>query len=184
MHPKDIMQKFNKNGTPILDAGISFEELHREGKGKHLLGGSLIVIYRKNNGKIELLFQQRSKAMLTDAEKWDIPGGYVNLGETPIETALREAKEELDLSLDPEKLQFAFSLRQTTEICNYYLCDFTDEDQAIHFNDGEVQAIKWVDFDTFKYRKEEIGLKEPLLINNFFFELITFMLEQHENLDK
>ena len=184
MHPNDVMQKFNQNGTPIPDAGISFEELHKEGKGKHLLGGSLVVIYRKKDGKIELLFQQRSKQMLTDAEKWDIPGGYVNLGETPTETVLREAKEELGLNLNPEKLQFTFSLRQTTEICSYYLYDITDESQEIYFNDGEVQAIKWVDFETFKHRKEEIGLKEPLLINEFFFELIAFRLEQNGNLDK
>ena len=36
MHPQDIMQKFNINGTPIPNAGISFEELHKEGKGIHI----------------------------------------------------------------------------------------------------------------------------------------------------
>lgn len=184
MHPQDIMQKFNVNGTPIYDNGISFEELHQVGKGKYILGGSSTVIYRRNEGKIELLFQQRSEKMLTNPGKWDIHGGYINLGETPIDTVLREVKEELDLDLNPEKLQFAFRLKQINEICSYYLYDITDENQEIHFVDGEAQATKWVDFETFKYRKEEIGLKEPLLVNKFFFELITFMLEQNGNLDK
>ena len=35
----------------------------------------------------------------TYKDSWDVPGGYVNDGETPREAAIREVKEELDLAV-------------------------------------------------------------------------------------
>lgn len=37
----------------------------------------------------------------TYKESWDIPGGYINTGETPREAAAREVQEELGLNLEP-----------------------------------------------------------------------------------
>ncbi len=185
MHPEDRIQKFKKNGEPISDGGITFKEMGNHENHDFLVGGSMVIVYRRTENGLELLFQQRAASMLTDPNKWDIHGGFINYGETPLEAMVREAEEEVGLKLDPEKLRFCFRIRQhINEFCNFYLYDLTNENQEIHFNDKEVQAVKWVDFETFKYHREEIDIKENLQKNEDFITLSIRFLERYGNLDK
>ena len=184
MHKEDKIQKLEQNGKPILDGGITFCEMYPDKNREYLSSGAGILIYHQNEGKIELLFQKRSQKMMTDPGKGDIHGGYVNYGETPLETVIRETKEELGLSLNPEKIKLAFMLRQPHEVCYYYIYDFTDEKQKITFEDGEAKAIKWIDLKTFKTTPEIINLKEPLISNKQFLSLAAAYLENYGNLDK
>ena len=39
-------------------------------------------------------------------DTWNLPGGVVDEHESPLSAAVREVKEELDLSVEPSKLQF------------------------------------------------------------------------------
>lgn len=48
------------------------------------------------NNKKEILILKRS-----DNNKWGFVGGWVDLGESPIKTAIREAKEEAGLEIEP-----------------------------------------------------------------------------------
>lgn len=50
-------------------------------------------------GKLLLAFSKNKKA-------WYLPGGKVDASETPEEAILREIKEELDVSLDPNLVKF------------------------------------------------------------------------------
>ncbi|MGQ0631950.1 MAG: NUDIX domain-containing protein [Sporichthyaceae bacterium] len=50
-----------------------------------------------------LFFDEDGRVLLvkpTYKEGWDIPGGYVNIGETPRQAAVREVKEELGLDIE------------------------------------------------------------------------------------
>lgn len=40
----------------------------------------------------------------TDGNRWDIPGGYINRGESPAEACRREVREELGLDRRPTRL--------------------------------------------------------------------------------
>lgn len=57
---------------------------------------STVAIFHKNN----ILMGVRR-----DVGKWTMPGGHLNAGETPLEGAVREVKEEAGLKLDPEGLR-------------------------------------------------------------------------------
>ncbi|MDO4535402.1 MAG: NUDIX hydrolase [Clostridium perfringens] len=61
--------------------------------------GTIIV-----NNKGEILLQQR-----TDNNKWGFPGGSLELGESFEEAAIREAKEEVGLTLKTLKLFNVYS---------------------------------------------------------------------------
>lgn len=185
MHQKDRIQKLYSNGAPILDGGITFEE-HIEGKNRdYLLGSTIIIIHRHSGNNLEILCQQRASRMMTEPNKWDMHGGYINYGETPLEAIMREAKEEIGINLNSEKIEFGFTIEQhDAEISTYYFYDFTGENQEFSFNDKEVQALKWVSFDDFKNNPEKVGIKESLLNNKEFFALSTKILEKHGNLDK
>ena len=58
-----------------------------------------------NNGKA--LLQKRAAEKDTFPGLWDVSvAGHVHAGETPMEAALREVKEELDMELDSGSLHF------------------------------------------------------------------------------
>lgn len=49
-----------------------------------------------------LILTRRAKTLSGHAGQWALPGGRIDAGETPEETALRELEEEVGLALPPE----------------------------------------------------------------------------------
>lgn len=62
-----------------------------------LMPSTSICIYNEAGA---LLLQKRS-----DNEKWGLPGGYMELGESIVDTAIREVDEEMSYQLKKEKLE-------------------------------------------------------------------------------
>lgn len=105
-----------------------------------------IILYSEAGG---WLIQQRSMEKEYSPGKWDVTGGGVMAGEESRDAALREVKEELGLSIPPEKLRFA--ARQIVEEAGqcildiwYARLDFRPEDCVLQL--GEVDAVKLVSF--------------------------------------
>lgn len=59
----------------------------------------LVVIYAQNSGKVLMLQRQ------DDPEFWQSVTGSLELGERPIETAIREVKEETGIDILAEQLE-------------------------------------------------------------------------------
>lgn len=55
------------------------------------------VLFNDGNGRVLLVNPTYKKG-------WEIPGGYVEIGESPRAAAIREVKEELDLDIDVRNL--------------------------------------------------------------------------------
>ncbi len=83
----------NYGGYPVLFR-MSLDE--RINHIPFIQTGSAIIIC---NEKGEILLQER-----TDRNKWGLPGGCQDLGEDLRVTAVREAKEETGLELNPDEL--------------------------------------------------------------------------------
>jgi isopentenyldiphosphate isomerase len=85
-------------------------EAHRDGLWHR---NSHIWIY---NSKGEILLQLRAKNKIFFPDVWDISvAGHVDLGEDPIVSGIREAKEEIGLEIKPENLSF-FQIKKTQTI--------------------------------------------------------------------
>ena len=57
-----------------------------------------------------LFFDEEDRVLLvqpTYKDHWDLPGGYVETGETPAQAAAREVREELDLDVSVGSLLVA-----------------------------------------------------------------------------
>ncbi|MGN1417351.1 MAG: bis(5'-nucleosyl)-tetraphosphatase [Oscillospiraceae bacterium] len=100
------------------------------------------VVYRKHHGNTEILLIKH-----LNSGHWSFPKGHVEEGETEIQTALREIKEEtdIDVMIDPtfrETVTY-FPKKETQKVVVYFMAkaknfDFTPQET-------EIADIRWVD---------------------------------------
>lgn len=136
------------------------------GHEKVLMPSTSICIY---NDKGELLLQKRS-----DNEKWGLPGGYMELGESIIDTAIREVYEEMHYRLEKEKLELkgVFSSYDTyypngdavQTVCILFQYPY---DEGALFQSDEVMELKF-----FKYEElpEIFNAENTAMVQAFFLE--------------
>ena len=110
-------------------------------KGEYFLCAHVIL----ENTDGLFLIQQRSDTKATRPGQWDITAGAVDCGEVSLDGALREAKEEVGLTLPREKMQFLFRDKRRS----FSLQDCT-------MQESEVQDLRLVT------RKELLDLLEQM----------------------
>lgn len=93
----DILdEKGNRTGQTMMKSEAHDKSLRH--------GGAHLWIY---NSKGEVLLQLRHRKKVIRPNVWDVSAaGHIIAGDTPKETAVREAKEELGLNVDPKKFKF------------------------------------------------------------------------------
>jgi ADP-ribose pyrophosphatase len=104
-----------------------------------------LVIIRENS-----ILMVRQYRVLINERSWEIPGGKIDEGETPTNTAVREAMEETGLRCF--NLKPLFNYRQSLDILDdsislFYTKDFDRKGDFIP-NPMEVEAIEWIPFST------------------------------------
>lgn len=110
------------------------------------------------NAQNELLLQTRSEHVMLPS-KLDISfSGHIRSGETSVQAAIREGKEELGIDLKMDQLMYLFTCREYGGIEGYYENEIDDvflyrEDlpiDAYQFCDQEVKEVRYVSIDAFK----------------------------------
>lgn len=150
----EYFELLNMDGTP---AGRVKErnQVHKDGD---LHGGSHIWVIRKTDMGIEILLQKRSKDKDSFPGCFDISSaGHVAKGEDFLSTAVREIKEELNLTVKEENLTFLFSqyvegrhvFHNETffnrEINYVYLLNLDVSLDDLKFQEEEIEGLKWMD---------------------------------------
>jgi len=100
------------------------------------------------NNNAEILLQLRAGSKSIFPGKWDVSSaGHIGAGEIPIDSAVRELKEEIGLSAAKEDLQFYRVNKQSTRFKN--------------FLDNEFNYVYFLKFDgdiaNLKLQKEEVS---------------------------
>lgn len=100
------------------------------------------IVYRKYHGNTEILLIKH-----INSGHWSFPKGHVEAGETEIETAMREIKEETDIDviIDPtfrETVTYS-PKKDTVKVVVYFLAKARNVD--FHPQEGEIAEIRWVD---------------------------------------
>ena len=113
-------------------------------KEQMINNGSLIaavVIIKEEENKKYVLLNEKSK------NKWELPGGKVEPGETSAQAAIREIKEETNIKIKPKNLFIVDEMmpEYNDKKCNYYAYLFKDKDQVKVGSDA--RNLEWFDVD-------------------------------------
>ncbi len=112
-----------------------------------------VYVFRDRDGGREILVHQRSAFKDHSPNTWDPRfGGHIASGKDPLETAVRELEEEAGLSITTEDLMTGPVVRWDEPTNNEFQYLFAYRGDGLDvgvltFNDGEVQAVKWMDVD-------------------------------------
>lgn len=115
-------------------AGKEFCMLHEKSCGA--------IVYRKFHGNTEILLIKH-----INSGHWSFPKGHVENGETEVETARREIKEEtsIDVIIDPtfrETVTYS-PKKDTVKVVVYFLARAKNVDFVPQ--EDEIAEIRWVD---------------------------------------
>lgn len=167
MHQNEKWQEFYRSGERVKNGG---DAPIRDSKIENLFGAACVEFYRVKNDKIEFLFQKRSEKIDGYPGWWDLSaGGHINYEEPITAAAVREAKEEIGIKIDPEKLEFACFYARPSEMHHNLIAIYfyrLDEETEFVFDDHEVSEVKWVtEEDLPEFWKK---LKPPVAKDPFF----------------
>ena len=110
------------------------------------------------NDKNEILLQYRSAEKDLYPNTWDCSfAGHIDAGESSIEAVLREGKEELDIDVNLENLQYVFTNREmfqygqvnSNEFVDIYILRQNINLQNVEFQKEEVSNAKYVSKEQF-----------------------------------
>ena len=118
-------------------------------------------------GEGRYIVQQRSLRAKYYAGKWDMTGGGVRAGETPVQAAVRELKEELGISTKEDELIPAFDYIKdwddgTGMLISVYMIRIAVPEEGFKFDPYEVNDVRIMPFSEFyghvmDHNDEEMG---------------------------
>ncbi len=132
--------------------------IDREIIGEHIRGNEmppdkyhLVVHIWIKNSENKYLMTQRSAKRLTCPLKWECVGGSVIKGETSMQAALREVKEEIGVDVCEDNCQLVTTKirgivegKRINDIVDIYLVTFDGEVNLMDATTDEVEQVKWM----------------------------------------
>lgn len=133
----------------------------------------LVVHVWIKNKRGEFLISQRTESRPVFPLLWECVGGSVLRGESSIEGALREVREEIGIELLPQQGRLLFSKvrgdmdgRRFQDIADVWLFEYDGEPKLKNTDSGEVLQCQWMDAEEIRQLWDE-GFFVPTL--GYFF---------------
>ena len=158
MHIDEKWQIYASNGEPIPGAGWDSVLDNPKDEATEIVGIAVVFLYRfSREGELEFLWQKRSDKVTRVPGYYDISaGGHVNLGESLVEGAIRECREEIGAEVTAEDLHFV-TMRPFNKhrFAWVYAVDWTGKPDDFKFDDEEVTEVRWVPYTEMEgFRKK------------------------------
>ena len=145
----------------VLDANGNFSGENEERNTIHQNGlwhrSAHIWVF---NSQKEVLLQKRSDLKDTFPSRWDIScAGHLALGETSMDAAIRELKEELNIEATKTDLEFVKTFKTENNLPNNgvdrefndtYFLKTPIQLSDLSYNDGEVTHTRFISIFEFK----------------------------------
>ena len=169
---------------------VSREKAHRDGI-RHRTAHVWVI--REEKGRIQVLLQKRS------ANKESFPGmydtssaGHIPAGCEPLDSALRELREELGIEAGEGQLcylgaicnryeaQFRGKIFRDNEYCSVYLYREPLDAESLHLQAEEVERVDW--FDLEQVREEIEQSRERFCVPGASLDLLRRFLLTEQGL--
>jgi len=179
MHEDELWQVFHDNGTPIESKGASPEEF--KANPDMIMRNAHVWFWKKSGSGVDILLQKRSLTKSMQPGKYHISaGGHVNVGETSLQTAMRETQEEMGIILDESKLHYVHAARiverSPNDIKDVYLYQLKG-DETFSYNDGEVDSVEWRTLENFKEITKDPENNNLVDMGYLYFDTLITSLE-------
>ncbi|MGN1147398.1 MAG: NUDIX domain-containing protein [Lachnospiraceae bacterium] len=151
----EILDIVDEAGNPTGQT-VEREIAHRDGI-RHRTAH--VWIFRKKEGRVQVLLQKRSDNKDSDPGCYDISSaGHIPAGVDYITSAVRELKEELGVDVDGEKLLYCGQRRfrfdkefhgkpfRDNQVSNVYALWLDREEKDFMLQEEEVSEVRWMDF--------------------------------------
>lgn len=129
---EEIIEVSNKVGYPVFTRKCMGKLQH---KFVLLQDGAAAIIVNKEG---QILMQSRA-----DRDKWGLPGGCQELGESMKETVIREIKEETNLDVKKENLELIDIISGTTRKNSYPNGDVVFNNTAFYLIEEYTGNLEW-----------------------------------------
>lgn len=149
-----LRQAYDEQGRPISGKGYTKQESFTG----VLHAAAQVWIWRRGESGIEILLQKRSLQKQAWPELYtSSAGGHIDLGEEPLDAAVREVREEIGIELAPEQLLYIGTQRLymraedliENEFLTVYLTELRGESDFV-LQPEEVSAVEWISLAQFK----------------------------------
>ncbi len=114
------------------------------------------LVIRDRNGRVLFVKRALTKKVLPGA--WSFPSGTQEEGEDILETARREAKEELGIEIIDQKVVADVELSEFGSHLHFILCEkFLGEPKILQ--EHEMSEMRWMTFEEFfnTFSDDQIG---------------------------
>lgn len=134
----ELWEVLDEAGNPTGEIMGKYDKKVFE-RGMYHLGTDVWII----NSEDKILIQKRSEQKRLESNVWAMTGGSVILGEKSPETIVREAKEELNIDINPNDLKLITKFRTGNVWIDTYIlkCDY--DISKMKFQENEVSEAKW-----------------------------------------
>lgn len=145
----------------------------------------MVLEKKTDNGAISVLLQKRSLTKPNKPGWFHISaGGHINVGETPVQAAVRETQEEMGLAINAEKLHFVQTVRiiekDPRDIVNVFLYQLNGN-EIFTFIDGEADSYEWRTLDNFKEITRNAITHKLVPQGRLYFDTLIAALEYISN---
>ena len=134
----ELWEVLDSEGNPTGEIMEKYDKKVFE-RGFYHLGSEVWIINSEN----KILIQKRSPLKRLEPNVWAMTGGSVILGETSLNTIVREAKEELGIDINAESLKLITKFKTGNVWIDTYVlkCDY--DISEMEFQEDEVVDAKW-----------------------------------------
>ena len=125
------------------------------------------------NSKGEFLIQTRTPNKNHFPNMWSQTGGGVDTGETPLQAALRECKEELGIDINTNNIELILSFRRKYDFVDVWLVKQDVDISTLKLQEDEVADVKWATIEEIRDLMKSGNLAKSI---NIYFDMFLNLL--------
>ncbi|WP_319757710.1 NUDIX domain-containing protein [uncultured Sphaerochaeta sp.] len=144
-HARKPLGRIHQRGLPL-------------GEGEYHVVVSVWTV--NQDGKILITLRSEEKELFPG--HWENTAGSVMRGETSLDAALRELREETGIEASPEEITCLGTVLKVASFVDIFLVRKMLDPDSIQLQKGETTAYRWVSYDELKEMDRQGKLAFPL----------------------